>query len=306
MAKLTLEVDATANSSQSSKTEIIHTEGSNASVLKTTFWNTQNNTHDDYNHLFMRHKHTGIGTDWDHNPGEVQPGVPLFCVQPPSQFLESVTVAPENVAGGTTNSCHFFKVGSGNNHATNFGTDIIYERPKPCPTVGSGTGAKGTWRWDSDRFYFCTSTNVWKKIELQTFGSSTPSEPTLHIYDQSNQSGSWLQLGAGSHVVVTGNGSSGENAQQYRFQLPQSPSEGDFIEVQNNALVLFRLATQNTNTLYVASRGTSTGSYTYTGVSNNKSIYFSENWLGNYKIIYAETPSTAGQFRWISSGGYLI
>ena len=59
--------------------------------------------------------------------------------------------------------------------------------------------------------------------------------------------------------------------------------------------------------IYLGTRGTSGGGWTTSGVSNaNKAIYFDVGWLGNFKIIYCRRPYVSGQFRWISSGGYLV
>ena len=149
--------------------------------------------------------------------------------------------------------------------------------------------------------------NIWQKIELQPFGSVPPAAPTLHVYDQSTPTSSWVQLPNGNNVVVAGNAGGGaEDAQTYKFRVPAAV-EGDWIEVQNLANCKFKVdsASQGGN-IYIGALGTSSGGWTSSGTSNgNMAIHFNSSWLGHYKIIYVRRPYVSGQFRWVASGGYL-
>ena len=124
------------------------------------------------------------------------------------------------MVGNASWACDFFKIGSGNQSADP-GTDFIYENPKAVPAAAGSTGSKGCLRWDADNLYLATNTDTWRTIPLQVFGIGVQSVPTLHVYDQSTPTTSWIQLPDGNNVVVAGNAGSGvkiPRATDFEFQ----------------------------------------------------------------------------------------
>ena len=239
-----------------------------------------------------------------HNSGNIPDDEPLVCIVPPLECLGNVIVCPPVVGNKSWNS-DYFKIGSGNASADP-GCDFIYEDPKPAPTSGSGTGAVGTWRWDSDRLYLCTATNVWQKIELQPFGSVPLSAPTYHYHDTSNNISGYEQLGTGNHVIIGGNcGGGGNISQTYSFRFPASPSLGNWVEIINFSNVRIKIdVVDQGSTRYIGTMGESDGSMGSGSTSNgNDIIKFDVNWRGGpYKIVYTDMSSTT---RWLSTGGYI-
>jgi hypothetical protein len=126
--------------------------------------------------------------------------------------------------------------------------------------------------------------------------ASSPS-PTFHHYVLYNKPTAWTQLGSGSHILVLGDGGSGEKSQTYYLTLPASPSVGDTIEVRCMAQVHLKLPTENTTSLYNA---------IFDQMSNNKSITYScfnDEFHGI--VTYVQHPQYTTQYSWVSTTGGL-
>jgi hypothetical protein len=122
--------------------------------------------------------------------------------------------------------------------------------------------------------------------------------PTYHHYVAYNKPSAWTQLQAGSHILVLGDGGSGEKSQTYYFTLPASPSVGDTIEVRCLAQLHLKLPTENTTSLYNA---------IFDQMSNNKSITFSTfNDDEKHGVVtYVQHPQYTSQYSWVSTTGGL-
>ena len=127
--------------------------------------------------------------------------------------------------------------------------------------------------------------------------SASPPAPTFVHYVLYNKPTAWTQLGSGSHILVLGDGASGEKSQTYYLTLPASPSVGDTIEVRCLAQLHLKLPTEGTTTLYNA---------IFDQMSNNKSItysVFNDEFFGI--VTYVHHPQYTTQFSWVSTTGNL-
>jgi hypothetical protein len=121
--------------------------------------------------------------------------------------------------------------------------------------------------------------------------------PTYHHYVLFNKPTAWTQLGSGSHILVLGDGGSGEKSQSYYLTLPASPSVGDTIEVRCLAQLQLKLPTENTTSLYNA---------IFDQMSNNKNItysVFNDEFHGI--VTYVQHPQYSSQHSWVSTTGGL-